>query len=109
MTVRKWWVRPAASSTAGALRDDDTTAIHMQVVARNMGLGLLLVHFFFAGREENAHVLYCVLFYSGAVPFLVAPGILAHRYGRSPVLGRRPYRRPTPPATTGAGRSHADV
>ena len=74
--------------------DDDTVATTIEVAVRNVGVALLLVHFFFPGQPEQAHVLYTALFYAGASPAFALPIMFRHRWGRSAVLFRR--RRPRP-------------
>lgn len=75
--------------------DDDTVAIGIEVTIRNVGVGLLLFPFFFPGEEAQGHLLYTCLFYSGISAFLAVPLLLLHRHRRSPVLGARPFRRPS--------------
>ncbi len=74
--------------------DDDTVAIAIEVAVRNVGLGLLVVHFFFPGEPEQGHVLFSALFYAGISPWLALPIVLRHRRGKSAVLLRRPHPRP---------------
>ena len=77
--------------------DDDTVALGIEVTVRNIGVGLLLIHFFFPDSDAQGHVLYTCLFYAGASGFFAVPLVLLHRFGKSVVIGRRPYRRPAPP------------
>lgn len=74
--------------------DDDTVAITIEVTVRNVGVALLLVHFFFPGAPEQGHVLYTALFYAGASPAFSLPIMFRHRFGRSAVLLRPPRPRP---------------
>lgn len=74
--------------------DDQSAAIGIQVTLRNVGIGLLLIRFFFPGQAENGHVLYSCLFYAGLGTPLALPVVFLHRKGFSPALGRRPL----PPA-----------
>lgn len=47
--------------------DRDATAIGIEAVVRNVGIGLLLLRFFFPDEPEaNGHILFTCLFYSGA-------------------------------------------
>jgi bile acid:Na+ symporter, BASS family len=73
--------------------DDDTVALGIEVIVRNVGVALLLVHFFFPGSEAQGHVLYTCLFYAGMSAFISVPMALLHRAGRSPILLLRPRRR----------------
>lgn len=73
--------------------DEDTLAIGIEVIVRNVGVGLLLIRFFFPGTETQGHVLYTCLFYAGISGFFAVPQVLLHRYGRSPVFLRAPKRR----------------
>ncbi|MEM1417872.1 MAG: bile acid:sodium symporter [Myxococcota bacterium] len=71
-------------------RDDaDALALTIEVVVRNVSIGLLMVSFFFPGRPEQAELLYVCLLYAGTSTLAVAPLIVLHRFGWSPVLGRR--------------------
>ncbi|HMR77870.1 MAG TPA: bile acid:sodium symporter [Polyangiaceae bacterium] len=76
--------------------DDDTVALTIEVAVRNVGLGLLVVHFFFPGQKEQGMVLFSALFYAGASPAFAIPAMLRHRFGKSAVLLRRPKPRPQP-------------
>lgn len=87
-------VTPHVSRIAGFF-DDDTVALSIEVVVRNIGISLLLIHFFFPGDDRQGHVLYTSLFYSGISGLLMLPTMLRHRFGRSPVLLRKA--RPRPP------------
>ncbi len=73
--------------------DEDTVALSVEVVARNIGIALLMVRFFFPGEEAQAHILYTCLFYGGASIFFALPILIRHRLGRGAVLLRRPYPR----------------
>lgn len=47
--------------------DADATAIGIEAVVRNVGIGLLLLRFFFPDEPDaNGHILFTCLFYSGA-------------------------------------------
>ena len=72
--------------------DDDTSALQIEVTVRNVGIALLLVHFFFPGDDRQAHVLFTCLFYAGASGPIILPSVLAHRFGKPLVLlyKRRP-------------------
>lgn len=74
--------------------DDDTIALGIEVTVRNVGVALLLVHFFFPGTDANGHVLYTCLFYAGLSGWLTLPMLLRHRWGRSPLWFLSPRRRP---------------
>lgn len=74
--------------------DDDTLALGIEVTVRNVGVALLLVHFFFPGSEANGHVLYTCLFYAGLSGWLAVPMLLRNRWGRSPIWFLSPRRRP---------------
>ncbi|MCB9586696.1 MAG: bile acid:sodium symporter family protein [Polyangiaceae bacterium] len=74
--------------------DDETAAISIEVTLRNIGIGLLLVRFFFPGQPENGHVLYSCLFFAGLSTPLSLPAMLRHRRGKSPAFGRAPHIRP---------------
>jgi len=76
--------------------DDETTAISIEVCIRNVGVGLLLMQYFFPGQEAQGHVLYTCLFYSGMSLWTALPLVGAHRFGRSPVFFRRRRARPNP-------------
>ncbi len=88
--------------------DDDTIAITIEVVLRNIGVALLLILFFFPGKPEAGHVLYTCLFYAGMGGALAVPPMLRHRRGKSPVLFRPPYRRPEPQLAAGTATTGAD-
>lgn len=91
--------------------DDESTAISIEVTLRNIGIGLLLVRFFFPGQPENGHVLYSCLFFAGLSTPLSLPAMLRHRRGKSPAYGRAPFIRPQTlePAAASAGGQTADV
>lgn len=74
--------------------DDDTVALHIEVVVRNIGIGLLLVSVFFPGEDRQGHVLYTCLFYAGLSTPFALPTLLRHRLGRSAVPLREPHARP---------------
>ncbi len=74
--------------------DDDTVALGIEVSVRNVGIALLMIHFFFPGTDAQGHVLYTCLFYAGFSGFLAVPLVLLHRAGRSVVLLRRRHVRP---------------
>lgn len=76
--------------------DEDTTAITIEVVVRNIALALLLVHFFFPGDAAQGHVLYSCLFYAGASFFIGAPIAIDHRRGKGAAWPLRPRPRPQP-------------
>lgn len=84
---------PHLSRLAGRF-DDDSVAIGIEVTVRNIGVGLLLIHFFFPGSEAQGHVLYTCLFYAGISGPIAIPMVLAHRYSGRVVLLRRRRRRP---------------
>jgi BASS family bile acid:Na+ symporter len=73
--------------------DDDTVALTCEVAVRNMGIGLLLVRFFFPGEPAQGHVLYTCLFYAGLGGFASVPIAVSHRLGRPVALFFRPLRR----------------
>ncbi|MEZ4226181.1 MAG: bile acid:sodium symporter [Polyangiaceae bacterium] len=75
--------------------DDDTVALAIEIAVRNVGLGLLVVHYFFPGQPEQGQVLFAALFYAGASPAFALPIMFRHRWGRTAVLFRRPHPRPT--------------
>lgn len=79
--------------------DDETCAIGIEVTMRNVGVALLLIHFFFPGSEAQGQVLYTCLFYAGISGPVSLLMVLRHRFGRSLVLFRSPRRRPLPAAT----------
>jgi len=72
--------------------DDDTIALACEVAVRNMGIGLLLVRFFFPGEAAQGQVLYSCLFYAGLGVFLAAPIVIRNRLGKAvvPLRGPRP-------------------
>lgn len=70
--------------------DADTLALSIEVVVRNIAIGLLLVQFFFPGDEEQGHVLFTCLFYSGLSLPCVLPMLYRGRKGLSPALFRAP-------------------
>lgn len=74
--------------------DDDTVALGIEVTVRNVGVALLLVHFFFPGTPMQSHVLYTCLFYAGFSGFLAVPLLLLHRFGRSVIPFLPAKRRP---------------
>lgn len=74
--------------------DDDTVALGIEVTVRNIGVALLLIHFFFPDTEAQGHVLYTCLFYAGCSGFFAVPLLLLHRFGKPVVLGRKAFRRP---------------
>ena len=78
--------------------DDDNVALSIEVVVRNTSIGLLLVHFFFAGDPKQGHVLYSSLFYAGLSGLLGLPIWLRHRYGGTVVLLRSRNPRPASPS-----------
>jgi bile acid:Na+ symporter, BASS family len=59
------WVGAAQLSRIVRRYDDDTVAITLEIVIRNVAVALLLVKFFFPGEAEQAEVLYTCLFYAG--------------------------------------------
>ena len=83
------WVAPVISWFSKRT-SEDAVAITIEVTVRNMGVGLLLVEFFFPGQEEAGHVLYSCLFYAGASGLFALPPALAHRWlpGRYPNIFR---------------------
>lgn len=74
--------------------DDDSLALGIEVIVRNVGVALLLVRFFFPDTPMNGHVLYSCLFYAGLSGFLAVPMLLSHRWGHTAVPFRRPKPRP---------------
>jgi BASS family bile acid:Na+ symporter len=62
-------------------REEDTMTLVVDVTIRNIGLGLLLVRFFFPGQPEQGHALYTCLFFAGLAPWLALPVALMHRAG----------------------------
>ena len=74
--------------------DDDTVALSVEVVVRNIGVALLVIQFFFPGEPEQGHVLYSCLFFAGASGLFALPLWVSHRFGLPIVLLRR--RRPRP-------------
>jgi len=66
--------------------DDETVALTVQTALRNIGIGLLLVRFFFPGEAAQAHILYTCLFYAGMQLCLALPIILRHRVGRGSAM-----------------------
>ena len=87
------WITPVLCRFARRY-DDDTVALSIEVCVRNIGLALLLIHFFFRDQPEQVHVLYACLYYGGMQLVLALPIALRHRRGRSPVLLRAPLPRP---------------
>ena len=83
-------VMPLVCRVAGC-RDPDSMALTIEVLVRNVGLSLLLVHFFFPGQPEQGHVLYTVLFYGGMQLVTSIPTVLRHRAGK-PILWWLPPR-----------------
>ncbi len=54
--------------------DADATAIGIEAVVRNVGIGLLLLRFFFPDEPDaNGHILFTCLFYSGASGLFALP------------------------------------
>lgn len=54
--------------------DADATAIGIEAVVRNVGIGLLLLRFFFPDDPDaNGHILFTCLFYSGASGLFALP------------------------------------
>ncbi|MEM9073290.1 MAG: bile acid:sodium symporter [Myxococcota bacterium] len=84
-----FFVTPHLIRLAGR-SDPDAVALTIEVVVRNIGIALLLVHYFFPTQLElQGHVLFSCLFFSGlSAPFAI-PIIVRHRLGKSPALGRR--------------------
>jgi BASS family bile acid:Na+ symporter len=74
--------------------DDDTLALGVEVTVRNIGVALLVVHFFFPGLPEQGQVLYTCLFYAGASGLFALPLVILHRFGGPLVLLRGHRRRP---------------
>jgi BASS family bile acid:Na+ symporter len=74
--------------------DDDAAALGLGITLRNMGVGLLLVRFFFPGEPENGHVLFTCLFYAGAALPCSIPLVIRHRRGRSALVVGAPKPRP---------------
>ena len=72
--------------------DLDTLALSIEVVVRNIAIGLLLVQFFFPGEDAQGHVLFTCLFYSGLSLPCVLPMLYRGRKGRSAALFRAPKR-----------------
>lgn len=85
-------ITPHISRVLGRF-DDDTVALSIEVVVRNVGVALLMIQYFFPGQPEQGHVLYSCLFFAGASGFFALPLWLGHRYGWPIVLGRRRYPR----------------
>lgn len=79
--------------------DDDTLALSVEIVVRNIGIALLLFHFFFPGQPQQTEVLYTALFFSGLAPFLGVPMVVSHRLGKGVASLRKPYPRPAKEAT----------
>lgn len=80
--------------------DDDTLALGVEVTVRNVGVALLVVHYFFPGSPEQGHVLYTCLFYAGASGLFALPLVFLHRLGGPLVLLRAHNPRPTDAATS---------
>jgi len=59
--------------------DDDAVSVGVEMVVRNVGVGLLLMHFFFPGQPEQTEVLFTCLFYAGASWVVAGPLIWRHR------------------------------
>jgi BASS family bile acid:Na+ symporter len=77
--------------------DADATAIGIEVVVRNVGIGLLLLRFFFPDDPaEQGKVLFTCLFYSGGAGLFALPLLLRGRAGKSPALFRKPLTKETP-------------
>lgn len=74
--------------------DDDNLALSVEVVVRNIGIALLLFHFFFPGQPQQTQVLYTCLFFSGLAPFLGIPLVVRHRLRRGIATMRAPHPRP---------------
>lgn len=74
--------------------DDDTVALQIEVVVRNIGIGLLLVNVFFPGEPRQAEVLYTCLFYAGLSTPFALPTLVRHRLGKSAVPLRERRGRP---------------
>ncbi len=72
--------------------DLDTLALSIEVIVRNIAIGLLLVQFFFPGEDAQGHVLFTCLFYSGLSLPCVLPMLYRGRKGSSPALFRAPKR-----------------
>ncbi|HJL05895.1 MAG TPA: bile acid:sodium symporter [Polyangiaceae bacterium LLY-WYZ-15_(1-7)] len=68
--------------------DADAVALSIEVVVRNVAIGLLLVRFFFPGEPEQGQVLFVCLFYAGLSTPVALPLLFRHRMGKSPALGR---------------------
>jgi BASS family bile acid:Na+ symporter len=86
------WVVTAQLCRLLARFDDDNVAVTIEVSTRNVGLALLLVHFFFPGDPAQVHVLYTCLFYGGMSLVLGIPIALLARRGYGPAFfwPRRP-------------------
>jgi BASS family bile acid:Na+ symporter len=71
--------------------DDESSALGIGALMRSMGLGLLLVPFFFQGQEAQGHVLYSCLLFAGVSGPMAWGIILSMRAGRGPwfFLGAR--------------------
>ena len=81
--------------------DDEAVALTIEVCVRNVGVALLLIHFFFPDSPAQGHVLYTCLFYAGISGALTLFPLLRHRYGRSPVLLRKALPPPKPAPADG--------
>ena len=88
------WVTPLLGRLARRY-DDDNVALSIEVCARNVGLALLLFHFFFPGQPQQAHVLYVTLYYGGMQLILGLILALRHRSGRGLLLWLPPFTRPS--------------
>lgn len=86
-------VTPLLTRLAGRY-DDDTVALTIEVACRNIGLALLLFHFFFPGDPAQRQVLYSCLFYAGMSFFLGVPVAVRHRRGARVLIGLSHRRRP---------------
>ncbi len=68
--------------------EPDTVALTIEVTVRNVAIALLLVFFFFDGQEEQGHVLYTILLYSGVSGPATLPILFLHRWtGRAVPFG----------------------
>ncbi|MCA9524470.1 MAG: bile acid:sodium symporter family protein [Myxococcales bacterium] len=74
--------------------DEDTVTLTIEVTVRNVPVGLLVYHHFFAGQAEQGHVLYTLLFYAGLSGPLSLPLLLKHRFGKGGTWLGRPKPRP---------------
>lgn len=74
--------------------DEDSVTLTIEVTVRNVPVGLLVYHHFFAGQAEQGHVLYTLLFYAGLSGPLTLPLLFKHRLGRGGTWFGRPKPRP---------------